>query len=191
MENYDEEQAAAVRTEDVNRAEEERLITCVLTAKYLEGLQRYYNRNIKGRSFAVGDLVLRRKQKTEGMHKLSSPWEGPYIVKKVTQQDQPEAEGGKEGHLRRRQATIAIAARSRASMSAPSSSRATSSSRSRPHHRPRLARRIKDYDGNVVVESTNPSTKRSLRRFRARVWRRSRSAPCLPASRAAASAPCA
>ena len=84
MENYDEEQAIAVRTEDVNRAEEECLITCVHTTKYLEGLWRYYNRNIKCHSFVVGDLVLRRKQKTKGMHKLSSPWEGPYVVKEVT-----------------------------------------------------------------------------------------------------------
>ena len=73
VKNYDDEQATAVRTEDVDRAEEERLITYVLTAKYLEGLWRYYNRNIKGCSVAVGDLVLRRKQKTKGMHKLSSP----------------------------------------------------------------------------------------------------------------------
>ena len=84
MENYNEEQAAAVQTEDVDQAEEERLITCVRIAKYLEGLRRYYNRNVKGRSFTVGDLVLRRKQKTEGLHKLSSPWEGPYVVKEVT-----------------------------------------------------------------------------------------------------------
>ena len=84
MENYEEEQAAAVRTEDIDRAEEERLITCVRTAKYLEGLWRYYNCNVKGHSFAVGDLVLHRKQKIEGMHKLSSTWEGPYIVKEVT-----------------------------------------------------------------------------------------------------------
>ena len=84
MENYDEEQATAVWTEDVDRAEEEHLITCVRIAKYLEGLWRYYNRNVKGRSFTVGDLVLRRKQKTEGLHKLSSPWEGPYVVKEVT-----------------------------------------------------------------------------------------------------------
>ena len=84
MENYDEKQAAAVQTEDVDWAEEERLITYVRIAKYLEGLRRYYNRNVKGRSFTVGDLVLHRKQKTEGLHKLSSPWEGPYVVKKVT-----------------------------------------------------------------------------------------------------------
>ena len=73
VENFDEEQATAIQTEDVNRAEEECLITCVRTTKYLEGLRRYYNCNVKGRSFAVGDLVLRRKQKTKGMHKLSSP----------------------------------------------------------------------------------------------------------------------
>ena len=58
VENYDEEQAVAVRTEDIDRVEEERLITCVHTSKYLEGLRRYYNRNVKGHSFAVGDLVL-------------------------------------------------------------------------------------------------------------------------------------
>ena len=85
MEHYDEEQDAAIRTKDVDRAEEERLITCIRMTKYLEGLRRYYNHNIKGRSFAVGDLVLHRKQKTEGMHKLSSPCEGPYVVKEVTQ----------------------------------------------------------------------------------------------------------
>ena len=73
VENYDEEQAIAVQTEDVDRAKEERLITCVCTTKYLEGLRRYYNRNSKCHSFAIGDLVLHRKQKTEGMHKLSSP----------------------------------------------------------------------------------------------------------------------
>jgi hypothetical protein len=41
--------------------------------KYLEGLRKYYNRNVHDRSFMVGDLVLHRKQKTDGMHKLSSP----------------------------------------------------------------------------------------------------------------------
>ena len=84
VEHYNEEQAVAVQTEDIDRVEEERLITCIHTGKYLEGTRRYYNRNIKSRSFAVGDLVPHRKQKTEGMHKLSSPWEGPYVVKEVT-----------------------------------------------------------------------------------------------------------
>ena len=72
VEHYNEEQATVVQTEDINRAEEECLITYICMAKYLEGLRRYYNRNIKGHSFVAGDLVLRRKQRTEGMHKLSS-----------------------------------------------------------------------------------------------------------------------
>jgi len=53
-------------------------------AKYLEGLRTYYNRNIHERSFVVGDLVLHRKQKTDGLHKLSSHWEGLFITKEVT-----------------------------------------------------------------------------------------------------------
>jgi hypothetical protein len=36
------------------------------------------------RSFNVGNLVLRRIQNTKGLHKLSSPWEGPFSVSKVT-----------------------------------------------------------------------------------------------------------
>jgi hypothetical protein len=35
----------------------------------------------------MGDLVLGRKQKTEGLHKLSSYWEGPFIVKEVMRLD--------------------------------------------------------------------------------------------------------
>ena len=86
MENYDEEQATAVRTEDVDRAEEERLITCVCTANYLEGLWRYYNRNIKGHSFAVGDLVLHRKQKTKGCTSSPPPRKGLTLSKRLPDQ---------------------------------------------------------------------------------------------------------
>ena len=36
--HYNEEQAAAIQTEDVDWAKEEGLVTCIHTAKYLEGL---------------------------------------------------------------------------------------------------------------------------------------------------------
>jgi hypothetical protein len=36
------------------------------------------------RSFDVSDLVLWRIQNTEGLHKLSSPWECPFSITKVT-----------------------------------------------------------------------------------------------------------
>jgi hypothetical protein len=84
VENHDEKRSTEARELKVNCAEEDRHDTCACTAKYLEGLRRYYNRNIKDRFFVVGDLVLRRKQKTEGLHKLASHWEGPYMVKQVT-----------------------------------------------------------------------------------------------------------
>jgi hypothetical protein len=84
VENHDEERSTEARELEVNYADEQCLDTCSCTAKYLEGLRRYYNRNVKDRFFVVGDLVLRRKQKTEGLHKLASHWEGPYMVKAVT-----------------------------------------------------------------------------------------------------------
>jgi hypothetical protein len=31
----------------------------------------------------VGDLVLRRSQSNKGRHKLTPPWEGPYIIAEV------------------------------------------------------------------------------------------------------------
>ena len=34
-----------------------------------------------------GDLVLRLVQRTAGMHKLSPPWEGPFIVSKALKND--------------------------------------------------------------------------------------------------------
>jgi hypothetical protein len=44
---------------------------------------RHYDRNIRETSFNVADLVLRRIQKTDCMHKLSAPWDGPFIVTEV------------------------------------------------------------------------------------------------------------
>jgi hypothetical protein len=52
---------------------------------YLEGIRCYHDRNIKEHSFNLGDLVLRRIQNTEGLHKLSSPLEGPFSISKVTE----------------------------------------------------------------------------------------------------------
>ena len=47
---------------------------------YQQDLRRYHSRRIKSRTFQEGDLVLRLMQKKAGMHKLSSPWEGPFVV---------------------------------------------------------------------------------------------------------------
>ena len=84
MEHYNKENSNHARFVELDSLEEEHLVTCVQMAKYLDGLRRYYNCNVNDRFFMVGYLVFRRKQKTDGMHKLSSPWEGPFIIKAIT-----------------------------------------------------------------------------------------------------------
>jgi hypothetical protein len=72
------------RRVDIDGLEEARCAALVQSARYLEGIQRYHDRNVKELSFNVGDLVLRRIQNAEGLHKLSSPWDAPFTVAKVT-----------------------------------------------------------------------------------------------------------
>jgi hypothetical protein len=84
VEQYDEGISEDSRRVDIDGLEEARYAALVQSARYLEGIRRYHDRNVKERSFNVGDLVLHRIQNTEGLHKLSSPWEGPFTVAKVT-----------------------------------------------------------------------------------------------------------
>ena len=70
----------AARVEDVNFIEELRCRAALRAARYQQGLRRYHERKIKGRSFVAGDLVLRRVQSRAGQHKLSPGWEGPFKV---------------------------------------------------------------------------------------------------------------
>jgi hypothetical protein len=84
IEQYDEGISEDSRRVDIDGLEETRCASLVQSARYLEGIRRYHDRNVKERSFNVGDLVLRRIQNTEGLHKLNSPWEGPFSISKVT-----------------------------------------------------------------------------------------------------------
>ena len=57
------------------------------SAIYQQDLRRYHSRKVKPRTFREGDLVLRLVQRTANRHKLSPPWEGPFIVSKVLKND--------------------------------------------------------------------------------------------------------
>ena len=46
-------------------------------------LRRYLSHWVRGRDFNVGDLVLHLVQSNKNRHKLSSPWEGPYVIVEV------------------------------------------------------------------------------------------------------------
>ncbi|XP_015695597.1 uncharacterized protein LOC102715416 [Oryza brachyantha] len=82
--NYNESTADTAREDNLNRLEEARDIATIQSARYLQGLRRYHNRNVRGRAFLVGDLVLRKVQTTKDRHKLSPIWEGPYVIAEVT-----------------------------------------------------------------------------------------------------------
>jgi hypothetical protein len=61
VENYNEENSDQARLIKVDSLKEECLVSCVRTAKYLDSMQRNYERNINDRFFMVKDLVLRKK----------------------------------------------------------------------------------------------------------------------------------
>ena len=56
----------------------------IQSARYLQGVRCFHDRNVQQRSFNIGDLVLRWIQDETRLHKLNSRWEGPFIVSKVT-----------------------------------------------------------------------------------------------------------
>jgi hypothetical protein len=84
VEQYDEGISEDNRRVDIYGLEEARCAALVQSARYLLGIRRYHDRNVKERSFNFGDLVLHRIQNMEGLHKLSSPWEGPFSIAKVS-----------------------------------------------------------------------------------------------------------
>ena len=80
IQNYDKNEAEATRRTNIDSAKEHRLTASIQHARYEQQLWRYHDRNVHERDLNVGDLVLRRNQSTAGAHKLSSPWEGPFVV---------------------------------------------------------------------------------------------------------------
>jgi hypothetical protein len=55
---------------ELDSVEEARCTALVQSARYLQGIQRYHDRNVRERSFSIGEL--------------NSWWEGPFIIKQVT-----------------------------------------------------------------------------------------------------------
>jgi hypothetical protein len=83
IQHYEEGTAEETRKVDLNIIEEHHVAALMRHKWYEQQLQHYHDCNVQERSFNVGDLVLRRIQSTKGMHKLSAPWEGPFIVMEV------------------------------------------------------------------------------------------------------------
>jgi hypothetical protein len=79
---YVEEDNELARQDSLDALEEERDLAAARSALYQQDLRRYHSRRIRSRTFQEGDLVLRLIQDQSGMHKLSPPWEGPFVVSK-------------------------------------------------------------------------------------------------------------
>ena len=84
VEAYQEGEADEARQLELDSVQEVRINALTQSARYLQGVRRYHDRNVQQRSFSIGDLVLQRIQDETGLHKQNSRWEGPFIVTKVT-----------------------------------------------------------------------------------------------------------
>ncbi|XP_072149643.1 uncharacterized protein [Setaria viridis] len=80
---YEEGELEKSRQVDMDNLEENRVAALIQHARHEQQIRRYYDRNVRKRSFNVSDLVLLRVQSTKDMHKLAATWEDPFIVKEV------------------------------------------------------------------------------------------------------------
>ena len=80
--NYVEADNEQARQEALDLLDEKRDMSLACSVVYQQDLRRYHSRRVKTRTFQEGDLVLRLIQDQTDMHKLSPPWEGPFVVSK-------------------------------------------------------------------------------------------------------------
>ena len=72
---------------DLDTVDEIRDTASVRIAAYQQTIARSFNKNVRIRTFAVGDLVLRQvvqHTKDRAAGKLSKTWEGPYLVDSIS-----------------------------------------------------------------------------------------------------------
>jgi hypothetical protein len=80
---YNEQSNDAARENTLNQLEKARDIALLHSARYQQNLRRYHDKHVRNRDLHVGGLVLWQSQSNKGRHKLTPPWEGPYIVAEV------------------------------------------------------------------------------------------------------------
>jgi len=80
---YNEQSNKETRENAVDQIEEARDMALLNSARYQQKLRCYHDKHVRKRDLNVGDLVLRWRQSNQGHHKLTPPWEGPYVVAEV------------------------------------------------------------------------------------------------------------
>jgi hypothetical protein len=80
---YDDRSNRTNREDSLDQLEEARDMALLHSAWYQQSQRRYHARGVRSRDLQVGDLVLRLRQDARGCHKLTPPWEGPFIIAKI------------------------------------------------------------------------------------------------------------
>jgi hypothetical protein len=80
---YDDRRNQTNREDSLDQLEEARDVALLHLARYQQSLRRYHARGVQSQDLQVGDLVLRLRQDARGRHKLTPPWEGPFIIAKI------------------------------------------------------------------------------------------------------------
>ena len=78
---YEEKQAELDRQDDLDRLEEERDVAKARSAFYQQQARRYQNREVRAKTYNVGELVLHLPERKKD--KLKPKWEGPFIIDEV------------------------------------------------------------------------------------------------------------
>ena len=78
---YEEREAELDRQDSLDTLEEERDVTKARSAFYQQQPRRYQSREVRAKTYNVGELVLRVSDKKKD--KLKPKWEGPVIINQV------------------------------------------------------------------------------------------------------------
>jgi hypothetical protein len=80
---YEDRSNQTSREDSLDQLEEARDVALLHSGRYQQSLRCYHARRVWPRGFQVGALVLRLRQDARGCHKLTPPWEGPFIIAKI------------------------------------------------------------------------------------------------------------
>ena len=78
---YEEREAELDRQDDLDGPEEERVVAKAHSAFYQQQARRYQSREVRAKTYNVGELVLRLPEKKKD--KLKPKREGPFIIDEV------------------------------------------------------------------------------------------------------------
>ena len=78
---YEEREAELDRQDSLDALEEERDVAKARSAFYQQQARRYQSREVRAKTYNIGELVLRLLDKKND--KLKPKWEGPFIIDQV------------------------------------------------------------------------------------------------------------